>query len=231
MKAYLVSVEMRDREIIFVIIKLKINNMVEVVETDILSDVKLNIYKRKTKKKQIFLFDTQRRVDDYLMKLKFRNNKKYEDIPHFIITKTGKVIKIFGTKYSSKTFGVPPIDKQMIKIAIENLGWLNKNTITGVLHNWIGDPYRSDPYTKKWREHYFWDPYSEEQLRSLVQLTRSICTEHNIPYQTVPGQGYLSNVRKFTGIVSKSNFLNIYTDINPAFDFNIFYNEKYKKNN
>jgi len=197
--------------------------------TDVLSDVKLNITRRRAKKTQIFLYDTGRRVDDYLTKLRYRNNEEYEDIPHFIITKSGKVIKIFNTNYSSKTFGDPNVDRRMIKISMENLGWLNKNTITGVLHNWIGDPYRSEPYIKKWRGYYFWDPYSEEQFRSLVKLSREICEKHNIPYQTVPGQGYLSNVRKFTGIVCKSNFLNIYTDINPSFNFNIFYKDEYKE--
>jgi len=204
---------------------------IEFETTECLNGVKLNVSKRKTKKNQIFLFDTQRRLDDYIMKLRYRNNERYEDIPHYIITKSGKVLKIFDSNYSSKTFGKPEIDKRLIKIAMENLGWLNKNTITGVLHNWIGDPFRSEPYVKKWREHYFWDPYSEEQFQSLVKLTGEICKEHNIPYQTVPGQGYLSNVRKFTGIVCKSNFLNIYTDINPSFNFNIFYNDEYKERN
>jgi hypothetical protein len=103
------------------------------------------------------------------------------------------------------------------------LGWLIKNTITGALYNWIGDPYRSEPYVKRWRNYYFWDPYSEEQMNALVKITKEICKKHNIPYQTVPSQGYLSNVRKFDGIVCKSNFLSIYTDINPSFNFNIFY--------
>lgn len=197
--------------------------------TDILSDVKLNVVRRKAKKTQIFLYDTGRRVDDYLTKLRYRNNEQYEDIPHYIVTKSGKVIKLFDTNHSSKTFGNSNVDRRMVKIAMENLGWLNKNTITGVLHNWIGDPYRSEPYIKKWRDHYFWDPYSEAQFRSLVKLSGEICEEHKIPYQTVPGQGYLSNVRKFTGIVCKSNFLNIYTDINPSFNFNIFYKDEYKQ--
>ena len=205
--------------------------MIEFTKSEVLSDVKLNITRRKAKKTQIFLYDTGRRLDDYMMKIKHRNNGQYDDIPHLIITKTGKVIFLFDTNHSSKTFGDPNIDRRMIKIAMENLGWLNKNTITGVLHNWIGDPYRSEPYIKKWRDHYFWDPYSEEQLKSLVQITTIICSNHNIPYQTVPGQGYLSNVRKFTGIVCKSNFLNIYTDINQSFNFNIFYKDEYKETN
>ena len=199
--------------------------MIQIEETEVLNDVKLNITSRKTKKTQIFLYDTQRRVDDFLMKLKYRYDGKYDDIPHYIVTKSGKIIKIFNSNYSSKTFGTPDVDRKMVKVVLENLGWLNKNTITGVLHNWIGDPYRSEPYIKKWRDYYFWDPYTEEQLISLVQLCGEISKEHKIPYQTVPGQGYLSNARKFVGIVCKSNFLNIYTDINPSFDFNIFDND------
>jgi hypothetical protein len=49
--------------------------------------------------------------------------------------------------------------------------------------------------------------------------------KHDIPYQTVPSQGFIENLSKFKGIVCKSNFLNIYTDINPSFDFRIFYND------
>jgi N-acetyl-anhydromuramyl-L-alanine amidase AmpD len=195
----------------------------DIKEMDI-ENIQYNIKKKKTKKTQIFLYDTGRRIDDFLMKLKYRNNGKYDDIPHYIVTKQGVILEIFDTEYSSKTFGTKQ-DNKLIKIALENLGWLNKNTITGVLYNWIGDPYRGDPYIKKWRNYYFWDPYSKEQLNSLVDLCKELSKKHLIPYQTVPSQGYLSNVIKFTGIVCKSNFLNIYTDINPSFNFNIFYKD------
>lgn len=205
--------------------------MLEVQSTEILDDIKLNIVRRKSKKTQIFLYDTQRRVDDFMMKLRYRNDGKYDDIPHYVITKQGKVIQIFDTNYSSKTFGTKNVDNKQVKIALENLGWLNKNTITGVLYNWIGDPYRAEPYVKKWRNYYFWDPYSEDQLNALVILCKDICEAQGIPYHTVPSQGYLSNAIKFTGIVCKSNFLNIYTDINPSFDFNIFYKDEHKQDN
>jgi N-acetyl-anhydromuramyl-L-alanine amidase AmpD len=204
--------------------------MLEIQNAESLNDIQLNINKRKSKKTQIFLYDTQRRVDDFIMKLKYRNNGKYDDIPHYIITKQGNVLKIFDTNHSSKTFSVKHDNKQ-IKIALENLGWLNKNTITGVLYNWIGDPYRAEPFIKKWRNYYFWDPYSNEQINALIDLCKDICKEHSIPYHTVPSQGYISNAIKFTGIVCKSNFLNIYTDINPSFNFNIFYKDGNKQDN
>ena len=78
--------------------------MTQYVESDLLKDTNLNITRRKAKKETILLFDTQRRLDDYLAKLKYRTNGQYEDIPHFIITKSGEVIKVFVSNYSSKTF-------------------------------------------------------------------------------------------------------------------------------
>jgi len=149
--------------------------MLQVQSVEDLEGVKLNVSKRKTKKTQIFLYDTQRRFDDFIMKLRYRNNEKYEEIPHFIISKSGDIFKVFDTDYSSKTFGVKNIDNRQVKIALENLGWLIKNTITGALYNWIGDPYRSEPYVKRWRNYYFWDPYSEEQMNALVKITKEIC--------------------------------------------------------
>jgi hypothetical protein len=134
------------------------------------------------------------------------------------------VYQIFDTNYSSKTFNNPKTDRKMVKIAIENLGWLNKNTITGFLNNWIGDPYRSEPHIRNWRNYFFWDKYSEEQIKSLSELCDHICEKHNIFKQIVPSQGYLENVTNFEGVVCKSNFSNIYTDINPSFNFRLLFN-------
>ena len=204
--------------------------MLEIHNVEILDKKKLNVVKKKSKKTQIFLYDTQRRADDFMMKLKHRLNGRYEDIPHFVISKTGKIFSVFDTKYSSKTLDEPFFDRRFIKIALENLGWLNKNTITGVLHNWINDPYRAEPFIRQWRGYHYWDRYTEPQMKSLVDLCEMLCIEHDIPYQTVPSQGYIENLSKFRGIVCKSNFLSIYTDINPSFDFRLFYNDA-KENN
>ncbi len=99
-----------------------------VQDVEDLDKTKLKIVKRKSKKSQIFLYDTQRRLDDFLNKIKYRRNGGYQDVPHFVVSKLGVVYQLFDTKYSSVTFNDPKIDKKQIKIAIENLGWLNKNT-------------------------------------------------------------------------------------------------------
>ena len=199
--------------------------MLVIQDVEILDKSNLNISKRKSKKTQILLYDTQRRVDDFMNKIKYRRNGKYDDIPHFVISKLGMVYQIFDTAYSSNTFHNSSLDKKQIKVAVENLGWLNKNTINGTYTNWIDDAYRSEPHIKNWRGHYFWDRYTDEQKSSLVKLCNFLCMKHEIPYQTVPSQGFIENLSKFKGIVCKSNFLNIYTDINPSFDFRIFYSD------
>jgi N-acetyl-anhydromuramyl-L-alanine amidase AmpD len=200
--------------------------MLEMEDVQILDDLDFKIKKKTTKKNQIFLYDTQRRFDDFLNKLKYRRNGKFSDIPHFVITKLGVVYQIFDPKYSSETFGDKKIDNKMIKIALENLGWLNKNTITGVLYNWIGDPYRSEPYIKNWRSHYFWDVYTEQQIDALSNLCTHLCEKYDIPKNIVPSQAFYEDTAKFKGVVCKSNYSNIYKDINPSFNFNlVFKNE------
>ena len=198
--------------------------MLVIQDVDVLDKDKLNIIRRKSKKTQILLYDTQRRADDFVQKLKYRKNGNFEDIPHFIVTKLGMVFQVFNTDYSSVTFNEPKVDKKQIKIAVENLGWLNKNTINGIYTNWIGDPYRSDPHIKQWRNYYYWDKYNDIQMEKISELCDMLCDKHEIFKQHVPSQGYLENISKFNGIVCKSNFSNIYTDINPSFNFRIFFN-------
>ena len=103
--------------------------MLEIHNVESLDKKTLNVVRRKSKKTQIFLYDTTRRVDDFINKIKHRNNGQHTQVPHFIITKLGTVYQLFDTNHYSNTFDEPQIDKQFIKIAVENLGWLNKNTV------------------------------------------------------------------------------------------------------
>lgn len=198
---------------------------------DVLDNKKLNLYRKKTKKTQILLYDTQRRIDDFINKIKYRKNGEYDDIPHFVISKLGLVYQIFDTDHSSVTFKNPKIDRRIIKIAIENLGWLQKNTINGFMNNWIGDPYRSDPHIRSWRNYFFWDKYNNLQYESLVSLCDFLCDKHKIERKSVTSHGFFSDAPNFKGVICKSNFSDIYTDINPSFDFTIFFKNAEQKSN
>jgi N-acetyl-anhydromuramyl-L-alanine amidase AmpD len=196
--------------------------MLEIRDVETIDKGSLNYTKRKYKKTQILLYDTKRRIDDFVNKIKYRQNGQYEDIPHFIVSKLGHVYGVLDTDYSSVTFGIPEIDKRQIKIAVENLGWLHKNTITGYFNNWIGDPYRSEPFVRSWRDKFYWDRYPDMQMESIVKLCEMLCEKHEIHKKVVPSHGFIENIEKFGGIVCKSNFSNIYTDINPSFNFKTF---------
>ena len=54
-------------------------------------------YKSKNKK-QIILCHTAREVNEYLTSLKFRFNGKYDKIPHYVITRDGKVLQLLDPK-------------------------------------------------------------------------------------------------------------------------------------
>lgn len=202
--------------------------MLIIQNVEALDKKNLNYKKSKAKKTQILLCDTHRRITDYIHMIKYRRNGNYDDIPHFIISKMGDVYQILNTKDYSTTFGDINLDRKIIKIAIENLGWLNKNTINGMLTNWIGDPYRNDPHIRNWRGHFFWDKYSEEQINTLILLCDELCNKHQITKQIVPSQGYFENASKFEGVVCKSNYSDIYSDINPSFNFKIFFKDDKK---
>ena len=135
--------------------------MLEIRDVETIDKKKLNHIGRKYKKKQILLYDTKRRIDDFVGKLKYRQDGNYEDIPHFIVSKMGDIYQVLDMDYSSVTFGNHELDKKQVKIAVENLGWLQKNTITGYYSNWIGDPHRSDPFIRSWRDKFYWDRYTD----------------------------------------------------------------------
>ena len=61
-------------------------------------------------------------------------------------------------------------------------------------------------------------------MESLINLCDFLCENHDIPKKIVTSQGFFENAFKFKGIICKSNYSNIYTDINPSFNFRIFFN-------
>lgn len=196
--------------------------MLEIQDVEAFNLPNLKSKNRKYKKTQILLYDTGRKFDNFIKKLKYRKFGDYKDIPHFCITKTGEVYSFIDPEYGSETFGESRIDNKQIKIAIENLGWLSKNTINGIYQNWLDDVYRGVPHIRSWRNRMYWDPYTPEQLQALADLCLILCVKYDIKYRCVPSSGYIENIKNMGGIVSKSNFLDIYTDINPSFNFNIF---------
>jgi N-acetyl-anhydromuramyl-L-alanine amidase AmpD len=175
---------------------------------------------KQKKKHQIILTHTSRNINDYLQSLKFRFNGSFKRIPNYIISREGKIIQLLGNTEHSEYFKDPNINRNSIIISLENLGWLQKEPLTDHYINWIGDIYKGNVFEKKWRDYFFWQPYTEKQVLSTNSLCDKLLKEMKIKPQIVEHNTKIVGVEKFVGVVSKSNFDTNYTDLSPAFNFN-----------
>ena len=177
--------------------------------------------KQKNKNK-IILINTFRDIKGYLVSLKYRHNGEYDKIPNYVITKKGEILRLLGDTGYSNLFDDKLLKYNSIVIAIENLGWLEKNKDRGMNINWIGDIYNGEPYYKKWRDYDFWDVYTEAQMNSLASLCSEICDRMKINKKFI-GHNIKTDISlKFNGILSRSNIYKSYTDVSPSFDIKLF---------
>ena len=177
---------------------------------------------KQKKKHQIILTHTSRNINDYLQSLKFRYNGNFKRIPNYIITRDGKIIQLLGNTEHSEYFKDPNINRNSIIVSLENLGWLQKEPLTDHYINWIGDIYKGNVFEKKWRDYFFWHPYTESQIENLGLLCKELFDTVKIKPQIVEHNTKINGIEKYCGIVTKSNFGVDYTDVSPAFKFNEF---------
>lgn len=179
---------------------------------------------KQKRKKQIILTHTSRDIEEYLSMLKNRMNGKFDRVPHFIIAKNGTIIQKMQTESYSNYFAEPNINRNSIIISLENLGWLEKVPLKDYYTNWIGNIYKGVPHERKWRDYFLWDPYTQDQMLALAKLSLELVVENKIEKKCVGHNTKLKDVDKITGIVSRSNFDETFTDLSPAFNFEKFTN-------
>jgi N-acetyl-anhydromuramyl-L-alanine amidase AmpD len=177
---------------------------------------------KQKKKKQIILCHTSREVEEYLTSLKVRYNSKYDKIPNYIITKEGRILQLLPDEGHSNFFMESNINRNSIIVCLENLGWLEKKPLTNHYINWKGSIYNQEVYEKKWRDFFFWEPYSDAQVKSAAELCLHLTEILKIKKMCVGHNTKIDGVENFEGIVSKSNFDGRYTDLNPSFSFDTF---------
>lgn len=173
-------------------------------------------------KKQIVLLHTSREISQYLMGLKYRFNGKYDKIPNYVIDKDGKILELLEPKKTSRIFNNKNIDRNIITISLENLGWLYKEPLQKGYINWIGSIYKGKVYERKWRDYVYWDKYTPEQTESCFELCMKLVDKFNIDKKFVGHNTKINGIEKFNGIVSRSNYFSETTDLNPSFDFEGF---------
>jgi N-acetyl-anhydromuramyl-L-alanine amidase AmpD len=180
-------------------------------------------------KKRIILIDTKRHFDEYIKSVEFRLNKKNTKIPHYLVRQDGEVFQLLGDSEGSELSFDLTEDYCGIVIALENLGWLDRLPLTSHHINWIGSIYKEKVFERKWRDYIFWQNYTDEQYVSLSKLCQEIFKTQQINNRCVGHNVKVTGVEKYEGIVSRSNFSERYTDVNPAFDFDRFNELLYEK--
>jgi len=175
---------------------------------------------KQKKKKQIILVHSGRPADDYLQKLKYRNNGDYTKIPNYVIKLNGEIVQLLENNEHTIFFDEMNINRNSITICLENLGWLVKEPLTNHYVNWIGDIYKGEVYVKKWRDYYFWHPYSDEQIIALGDLCKLLFKENGIKNHIIGHNTKINDYYKVEGVLTKSNIDSKSTEVSPAFDFN-----------
>jgi hypothetical protein len=180
---------------------------------------KFKTEKKLKEKRQIVLCHTSREASEYLTSLKFRMGGNYTKLPHYLITREGKVLEILQPNYVSEFPINPGGKKNHIIVCLENFGWLNKKPLSEDYLNWIGNIYKDKAYERKWRDYFFWQPYTDIQIDKSIELCKELCDKFSIPNKFVGHNTKIDGVESFNGIVSRSNYNQRFTDLSPAFPF------------
>jgi N-acetyl-anhydromuramyl-L-alanine amidase AmpD len=138
------------------------------------------------------------------------------------VTREGKIIQLIPNNSYSNFFDDEFINKNSIIICLENLGWLEKKPLSNYYINWKGSIYNEEVYEKKWRDFFFWQPYTLVQVQVTAELCKSLTESLRIKKECVGHNTKVDGIKLFEGISSKSNYDTTFTDLNPSFDFETF---------
>jgi len=175
-------------------------------------------------KNQILLTHTSRNLIDYMVSLKFRFGGKPTKLPHYTVSRDGRVLQLMDHFHNSNFSNNDRVNAKSIVISLENLGWLEKVPLKNHHINWIGNIYNGEVINKKWRDYFFWQPYTEIQLEKTAELCKNLSKELNIELSCVGHNTKIKGCESFLGILTRSNFDEFSTDLSPAFDFEKFVN-------
>jgi N-acetyl-anhydromuramyl-L-alanine amidase AmpD len=189
---------------------------------EIIKKIQPNNLKKEKEKSQILLIHTGRNLIDYMVSIRYRYDGDPIRLPHYLISRSGSVIQVLEDEFNSNFSSSERVNVKSIVIGLENLGWLEKVPIKKYYINWIGNIYNGDVIDKKWRDYFFWQPYTEIQLEKAAELCKKLCEKHKIELRCVGHNTKVKGIESFLGIITRSNFDDFATDLSPAFDFEKF---------
>ena len=179
-------------------------------------------FKKEDKKNQIVLCHTSRTLFDYMVSIKFRFGGKPIRLPHYIISRDGRILQLLDEELNGYFTNNDRINSKSIVVCLENLGWLEKEPLKHHHINWIGNIYKEKVFDRKWRDYFFWQPYTDIQVEKTAELCLELTKKHKIEKNFIGHNTKVKGVESFIGIITRSNFDEFATDLSPAFDFEKF---------
>lgn len=181
-----------------------------------------NHYNEVYEKTQIIIGHNSRKDMRHFDAWSRRDFGNYKKTSPYSIDRDGVIYEHFNPKYYSDFVGHEQ-DKCSIPICLVNVGWLKYNDFLKNYTDWLGHTYafKNEFVKKSWRNKDFWFPYTEKQEKSLFKLVDKLCTEFNIERDFIGNNVYNENVDIYKGIVFRSNYDTILTDVSPAFDMDL----------
>jgi N-acetyl-anhydromuramyl-L-alanine amidase AmpD len=181
-----------------------------------------NYYQTVIAKNQIVLSSSYRKDNYFTKRLLHKDFGKSKKWNNYTVTREGNIYQHYDDKYHSDFIGVKEGDKQCISIVLENMGCLFKtedNEYLNSLNEKCNEKYIG---AKNWLGCYYWETYSDKQLKSLATLCKGLCKKYNIPAICIEFGHYHKDISKFRGIVFKSNYVENSVNFNPLFDIDKF---------
>jgi N-acetyl-anhydromuramyl-L-alanine amidase AmpD len=186
------------------------------------SKVNQRHYNRKTtEKKQIVLGNIYSYDKDYFLSSLDRNGS-IAKCPHFSIDEKGIVYQHFNIKHHSRYLDAD-MDEYCISIGLYNMGYLFEKSIG--FFDIFNNSYKGDVFHKNWKNCGAWQPYTEAQLKSSIELCKYLLEQTNIPHEVIPINVCKQDIDGFKGICYRSNHHVKHYDLNPSWDFKKFKTE------
>ena len=191
-----------------------------------------NYHKKIFDKHQIVIGNSFANKLDHVEGWKNRMGGEYTKTSTFTIDRKGNIYQHYDPKYYSDYIDIKKVDKKIISISLENIGWLIKDMIKDKYIDWVGNIYkrRAKVIEQRWRGFSYWDPYTTQQVKSCLNLVKFLCEENNIPLRCVGHNTFIEEIALFDGISYKSNYFREATDLSPAWNFKKFKNKIEEKN-
>lgn len=185
-----------------------------------------NYYSIEYKKKQIVIGNTFNGKMNHFNGWISRINGNYKNVSNYSIDIDGNIYEHFKSEYFSEFLPNSLNNKNIISIVLVNQGWLDYDIKDKKYINCYGIVHDGNNITeKRWRNHTFWDKYSDKQIESLVDLTKYLLGKHGIDRRVLSHNTYVKDIIGFEGVTYRSNWIKDSTDLSPSFDFEIFKNK------